>query len=58
MTTFLWMLYLAFTILISMDVIFGQIQRFIAQISITKYDGTLRVIAAILWSIWYFYCLN
>jgi hypothetical protein len=56
-TTFLWMLYLAFTLFITIGFVYNNI-----LLLKNKIDGKETVIYDILvcflWSIWYFYYLN
>lgn len=60
MTTFLWMLYLAFTLLITYYSILGNFMRF--KRNLFKREETqltlMDILSVLLWSIWYFYYLH
>ena len=57
-TTFLWMLYLVFTINLSRIVIIGSIDSIYKQETESNLETFQAILVAILWSIWYFYYLN
>ena len=50
MTTFLWMLYLAFTLFLTVNIIKNSVY--------SKNDMKLTIAISLLWSIWYFYYLH
>ncbi len=54
MTTFLWMLYLAFTLLVTIITLFDWKQ----DIQSAGKRWLWNTINSLLWSIWYFYYLN
>ena len=58
MITFLWMLYLAFTLVMTRWMISNLIKAIILKQSEGKFSNTIIVIVSLLWSIWYFYYLN
>jgi hypothetical protein len=59
MITFLWMLYLAFTYLLSIWLVNNMIPNIIYKKGrADKHDIILAMITCILWSIWYFYYLH
>lgn len=62
MTTFLWMLYLAFTLFITASLINIAIEDLQEKDSsiMTSFTVVISsvVISALLWSIWYFYYLH
>lgn len=58
MITFLWMLYLAFTLVMTRWMISNLIVAIILKQSEGKFSNTIIVIVSLLWSIWYFYYLN
>ena len=54
MTTFLWMLYLVFTLWITIQVINNLIKE-----NLTEFGGLfVDILCVVLWSIWYFYYLH
>lgn len=55
MITFLWMLYLAFTLFFTIITIFDICQEIFEGTSFRVFN---IIIISILWSIWYFYFLN
>lgn len=60
-TTFLWMLYLAFTIYFTTTTIYNLSFNIFKQnikATYTKTDLFYHVTTCLLWSIWYFYYLN
>lgn len=58
MTTFLWMLYLAFTLVMTRWMISNLIAAIILKQSENKLANIIIVIVSLLWSIWYFYYLH
>lgn len=58
MITFLWMLYLAFTLVMTRWMISNLIKAIILKQSENKLADIIIVIVSLLWSIWYFYYLN
>lgn len=58
MITFLWMLYLAFTLVMTRWMISNLIKAIILKQSENKLADIIIVIISLLWSIWYFYYLN
>jgi len=58
MTTFLWMLYLAFTLFMTRWMISNLISAIILKKSEDELAVIIIVIVSLLWSIWYFYYLN
>lgn len=58
MTTFLWMLYLAFTLFITSATINNLLVNIFSKEEYDKIDFVFHVITCLLWSIWYFYYLN
>lgn len=58
MITFLWMLYLAFTLVMTRWMISNLIKAIILKQSENKLANIIIVIVSLLWSIWYFYYLN
>ena len=58
MMTFLWMLYLAFTLVMTRWMISNLIKAIILKQSENKLADIIIVIVSLLWSIWYFYYLN
>jgi hypothetical protein len=58
MITFLWMLYLAFTLIMTRWMISNVIKAIILKQSENKLADIIIVIVSLLWSIWYFYYLN
>lgn len=58
MTTFLWMLYLAFTLFSTKSAITNIIVAIIYKKSQDNYDLFIETMTVLLWSIWYFYYLN
>lgn len=58
MITFLWMLYLAFTILISIFTTYNLMINFVNECDPRNDNYSYSILASILWSIWYFYYLN
>ena len=57
-TTFLWMLYLAFTLLTTRATIVQFIYDLIQKRKQDIYDFIIAILTCLLWSIWYFYYLN
>ena len=57
MTTFLWMLYLALTIFLSINTIISSI-NVIKNQKINSIQIYNQILGCILWSIWYFYYLH
>ena len=58
MTTFLWMLYLTFTLVMTRWMISNLIAAIILKQSESKLSNAIIVIVSLLWSIWYFYYLH
>lgn len=58
MTTFLWMLYLTFTLVMTRWMISNLIKAIILKQSENKLADIIIVIVSLLWSIWYIYYLN
>lgn len=58
MITFLWMLYLAFTLVMTRWMISNLIAAIILKKSENKLADIIIVIVSLLWSIWYFYYLH
>ena len=58
MITFLWMLYLAFTLVMTRRMISNLIKAIILKQSENKLADIIIVIVSLLWSIWYIYYLN
>jgi hypothetical protein len=58
MITFLWMLYLAFTLIMTRWMISNVIEAIILKQSENKLADIIIVIVSLLWSIWYFYYLH
>jgi hypothetical protein len=58
MITFLWMLYLAFTLLTSISSIYQILISLVHKQKDDIYNFIIRILTCILWSIWYFYYLN
>lgn len=61
MVTFLWMLYLVFTLYITIGYTFKFISRYkdnFTKVKIDKYDDYIKILISLLWSIWYFYFLH
>ena len=58
MITFLWMLYLAFTLIMTRWMISNVIEAIILKQSENKLADIIIVIVSLLWSIWYIYYLN
>jgi len=58
MITFLWMLYLAFTLVMTRWMISNLIKAIILKQSENKLADIIIVIVSLLWSIWYIYYLN
>jgi hypothetical protein len=58
MITFLWMLYLAFTLIMTRWMISNVIEAIIVKQSENKLADIIIVIVSLLWSIWYIYYLN
>jgi hypothetical protein len=58
MITFLWMLYLAFTLIMTRWMISNVIKAIILKQSENKLADIIIVIVSLLWSIWYIYYLN
>jgi len=58
MITFLWMLYLAFTLLTSISSIYQILISLVHKQKDDISDFIIRLLTCILWSIWYFYYLN
>lgn len=56
MITFLWMLYLAFMLFITYDLISSSISRINRKVLDT--DFTHLTFVSIMWAIWYFYFLH
>jgi hypothetical protein len=60
MTTFLWMLYLAFTLLLTLWTLTDNIKSFIRELSLSEKKTMLfqDIGTVFMWSIWYFYFLH
>ena len=58
MITFLWMLYLAFTLVMTRWMISNLIKAIILKQSENKLADIIIIIVSLLWSIWYIYYLN
>ena len=58
MITFLWMLYLAFTLMITKSVIFQLLLNYKHKQREDTFEGFLQILCYLLWSIWYFYYLH
>lgn len=58
MVTFLWMLYLAFTLVMTRWMISNLIAAIILKQSESKLSNAIIVIVSLLWSIWYIYYLH
>lgn len=58
MTTFLWMLYLAFTLNLTIMVVHDRLYDVIHKTQRKSADWIITILCCILWSIWYFYYLN
>lgn len=56
-TTFLWMLYLAFMICSTFSLLVGAV-NIVKNQKITKTQILNIIVCSLLWSIWYFYYLN
>ena len=59
-TTFLWMLYLAFTLFLSVALLKRVTETifFDTEQEEAKFNTYLSLVVCILWSIWYFYYLH
>jgi hypothetical protein len=58
MTTFLWMLYLAFTLFMTRWMISNLISAIILKKSENNWANRIIILVCLLWSIWYFYYLH
>lgn len=58
MTTFLWMLYLAFTLFLTVNIIHDLSLNIFKNSVYSKNDMKLTIATSLLWSIWYFYYLH
>jgi hypothetical protein len=58
MVTFLWMLYLAFTLVMTRWMISNLIKAIILKKSENRLANIIIVIVSLLWSIWCIYYLN
>jgi hypothetical protein len=58
MITFLWMLYLALTLLFTISITYQVLINLVHKQKDDTYSFIMRLITCLLWSIWYFYYLN